>query len=101
MEYMFIDFDLETTEITGRLKHVEGYLDCEKIIISNVRKLLDHDLTDENIILYLKKLSAWLTNALETSQGNADHTNYRYAAGFVDTLLKMPYWKSWMKTIDI
>jgi len=38
---------------------------------------------------------------IETTQQNPDYTNYRYASGFVDTLLKMPYWKSWMKTIDM
>ena len=98
---MAIDFNMETIEIDNNLKQVEGYLDCEKIIISNIKKQLDKDLDDEKIIAYLKKLSVFLSKRIESNQANADCRNYRYAAGFVDTLLKMPYWKSWMKTIDI
>ena len=98
---MIIDFDSEIIEITGKLKQVEGYLDCEKIIIHNIKKQLDNGCDDENIIVYLKKLSAFFDKKIQINQHDADCTNYRYAAGFVDTLLKMPYWKSWMKTIDI
>lgn len=98
---MSIDFDLETIEIANKLKQVEGYLDCEKIIIHNIKKQLDKGFDDEKIIVYLKKLSAFLYKKIESNQGSADCSNYRYAAGFVDTLLKMPYWKSWMKTIDM
>jgi len=98
---MAIDFDIETIEVDNKLKQVEGYLDCEKIIISNIKKQLDKGLDDEKIIVYLKKLSAFLYKKIESNQGNTDCSNYRYAAGFVDTLLKMPYWKSWMNTIDI
>lgn len=97
---MSIDFNLETIEITNKLTQVEGYLDCERIIIRNIKKQLDNGFDDGEIILYLKKLSAWLYKNIEANQGNADCSNYRYAAGFVDTLLKMPYWRSWMKTID-
>ena len=97
---MPIEFDAEINEITDKLEQVEGYLDCEKVIIQNIRKQLQNEQTDENIILYLKKLSNWFEKKMAT-QVNADSTNYRYAAGFVDTLLKMPYWKSWMKTIDM
>lgn len=97
---MSIDFDLEIIEITNKLKQVEGYLDCEIIIIHNIKKQLDNGFNDEKIIVYLKKLSAWFDKKIEFNQGNADCTNYRYAAGFTDALLKMPYWKRWMK-IDI
>ena len=98
---MTINFDIETSEITSKLKQVEGYLDCEKIIVQNIRKQLQNGNNDENIILYLKKLLTWFENKIAVNQINSDCTNYRYAAGFVDTLLKMPYWKSWMKTIDM
>jgi len=98
---MSIDFDLETIEIVNKLKQIVGYLDCEKIIIHNIKKQLDKGFDDENIIVYLKKLSAFLNNKIESTQGNADCSNYRYAAAFVETLLKMPYWRSWMKTIDM
>jgi len=98
---MAIDFDMETIEIDNKLKQVEGYLDSEKVIINNIKKQLEKGSDDEKIIDYLKKLSVFLCKKNESNQGNADCSNYRYAAGFVDTLLKMPYWKSWMKTIDI
>lgn len=97
---MSIDFDSETIEITNKLKQVEGYLDCEKIIIYNIKKQLDNGFDDEKIIMYLKKLSACFDKKIEANQDNADCTNYRYTAGFLNTLLKMPYWRSWMKTID-
>ena len=96
-----IDVDAETTELSKVLKLADGYLSCERIIIQNIIKQLDNDSTDENIVFYLEKLSAFLGNKIKTQQQNEDCTNYRYALGFVDTLLKMPYWKSWMKTIAI
>jgi hypothetical protein len=97
---MTIDFDTEANEITNKLKQVKGYLDCEKIIIRNIQKQLLNGNNDENVILFLRKLSVWFENQITTVQLNADCTNYRYAAGFVDALLKMSYWKSWIKTID-
>jgi len=97
---MTIDFDSEAIEITNKLKQVKGYLDCEKIIIRNVQKQLLNGSNDENVILYLRKLSAWFENEITLVQFNADCTNYRYAAGFIDTLLKMSYWKNWIRTID-
>jgi len=98
---MSIDFDREIIEIVNNLNHSEGYLGCEKIIIHNIKKQLDVGFDDENIIDYHKKLSTWFYQKIETNQGNADCSNYRYAAGFVGTLLKMPYWRSWMKSIDM
>ena len=97
---MSIDFHLETIEIANELKQMEGYLDCEKLINHNIKKQLDNGMDDEKIIVYLKKLSIYFEKKIEINQHNTDCTNYRYAAGFVYTLLKMPYWKSWMKTID-
>lgn len=98
---MSIDFDLETIEIANKLKQAEGYLDCEKIIIHNIKKQIDKSFDDEKIIVYLKKLSAFLSKKIESNQDNAECSNYRYVAAFVDTLLKMTYWRSWMKTIDM
>ncbi len=98
---MIIDFESESIEIHNKLKQVEGYLDCEKIIIYTIKKQLDNGFDDEKIIVYLKMLSVWLAKKREACRGNADGANYRYAAGFIDTLLKMPYWKSWMNTIQM
>ena len=98
---MTIDVNAETKELSKVLKLAEGYLSCERIIIQNIIKQLDNDSTEESIISYLEKLSAFLGNKIKTQEPDEDCTNYRYALGLVDTLLKMPYWKSWMKTIDI
>jgi hypothetical protein len=96
---MPIDLNPEITEITTKLKKAEGYLECEKIVIHNIKKQVERGTSDENIILYLKKLLAWFEGKIEVNRHEADYTNYRYVAGFVDTLIKMPYWKTWMATI--
>lgn len=98
---MRLDFDSETMEITNKLKQVEGYLECEKIVIHNIKKHLDHGSNDENVIEYLKKISAWFDEKILTDLHNVDCTNYRYAAGFIDILLKMPHWKNWINTMEI
>ena len=98
---MSIDSDNELNEITALLNQVEGYLDCEKVVIHNLKKHLDNGKSDESIIEYLNKLSIGLTKKTEIDQLSADCTNYRYVAGFIDTLLKMPYWRSWMQTIKM
>lgn len=98
---MAIDYDLEIIEINTNLRQVRGYFDCEKIIIHNIKKQLNKGFDDENIMEYLKKLSACFDKKIKISQGKADCSNYRYARDFVDTLLQLPYWKSWIKTIDI
>jgi len=54
---MSIDFDLETIEIANKLKQVEGYLDCEKIIIHNIKKQLDKGIAEEKIMVYIVSLS--------------------------------------------
>ena len=98
---MAIDSDNELNKITTLLNQAEGYLDCEKVVIHNLKKHLDNGNSDESIIEYLNKLSIGLTKKTEIDQLSADCTNYRYAAGFIDTLLKMPYWRSWMQTIKM
>jgi hypothetical protein len=97
---MKIDFDQEITEVSSNLDHAEGYLDCEKIITRSIKKKLDKGFDDEKITMYLEKLSVFLSNKIETNPGNADCYYYRYAAGFVETLLKMPYWRSWIKNTE-
>ena len=34
---MGIDFDYEVSEMTPYLQQAEGYLECEKVIVNNVR----------------------------------------------------------------
>ena len=98
---MSIDFGAEADEITGKLKQAQGYLDCEKVVVSHIKKQLENGNTQESITLYLKKLSTHLEAKMPNSPVNPDGINYRYATGFVATLLKMPYWESWIKTLDM
>lgn len=98
---MAIDFDAETSEITSKPKQVEGCLDCEKSNSGKYPQATSRRNNNENIIRYLKRLPAWFENKIIVNQLRTDCTNYRYATGFVNTLLKMPCWRNWMKTIDM
>ena len=51
---MGIDFDYEVSEMTPDLQQAEGYLECEKIIVNNVRKHDTRGLDDKVITNYLK-----------------------------------------------
>ena len=100
METIF-DFDSEIQEIASNLKQVKGYLDCEKIIIHNIQKQLENGYDDKSIENYLGKLGEQIEQRIEVNQNAADCTNYRYVDGFINVLLKMPFWKSWIKTINM
>ncbi|MFC0773769.1 hypothetical protein [Terrimonas alba] len=97
---MPIDFESEITEISGKLSQVEGYLSCEKIIVRNIQKQFQNGKNDENILAYLRGASDWFNKQIKTGQQSAESVNYMYASGFIDTLLKMSYWKNWVRTID-
>ena len=34
------------------------------------------------------------------NKGNEESVNYKYAAGFLNTINNTPYWHSWGKTTD-
>ena len=97
---MKIDFDNEISEMTPDLQQAGGYLECEKVIVNNVRKYIIKGFDDKTIVNYLEKLSAYFKDRIKTAQSTSDCTNYRYADGFINTLIQMPYWRSWMKTMD-
>lgn len=98
---MAIDFEAEMAEMTRNLNNVEGYLDCEKIVIFAIKKQIDSGLTDERIIQFLERLADYFNNMIKDCQGNTDCTRYRFASGFIDVLLKMPNWKSWLVTMNL
>ena len=98
---MRIDFDYEISEMTPNLQRAEGYLECEKVIVNNVRKHVIRGLDDKVITNYLAKLSTYFKDRIKTLQHTGNCTNYRYVEGFINTLLKIPYWRSWIKTIDM
>ena len=98
---MKIDFDYEVSDMTPDLQLAEGYFECEKVIVNNVRKHLIKGHDDKAITNYLEKLSAYFQDRIKASQNTNDYINYRYVEGFISTLIKMPYWRSWVKTMDM
>jgi hypothetical protein len=98
---MKIDPDYEISEMTPDLQQAGGYLECEKVIVNNVRKQIIKGFDDKTIVNYLEKLSAYFKDRIKTSQNTSVCTNYRYVEGFINTLIHMPYWRSWIKTIDM
>jgi len=94
------NFDEEMSAFLTHLKKAEGYLACEKTIIQNIKKYADKGYDDVNMEKYLERLSAYIENLIQASPGSADCINYRYAAGFLNILLRTPRWKNWVKTIE-
>lgn len=98
---MGIDFDYEVSETTPDLQKAEGYLECEKVIVNNVKNHVIMGSDDKVITIYPEKLSTYFKDRIKISQNTSDCTNYRYVEGFINTLIKMPYWRRWIKTIDM
>ena len=98
---MPIDLEYEISEMTPDLQMAEGYLECEQIIINNIRKHVKKGLEDNSIIEFLHKLSGYYKDRINETQNTTDCTNFRYVEGFVNTLIKMPYWRSWIQTINM
>ncbi len=38
---MKIDFEYEASELTGELKSADGYLECEAMVLANIKKYID------------------------------------------------------------
>jgi len=98
---MIIDFEKETDEIIAKLKHVEGYLDCEKVILNNIKKHVEKGFSDTLIEDYMKKLFLYFEELIKSTKDIADCINYRYSEGFLNTLISTPYWRSWIKTTNL
>lgn len=98
---MPIDFYTDAIEVTNSLKKGNSQQDCERIIIGKIKELVLNRKNDEQINLYLKRLSTWLENKMAANRLHGECANYRHAVGIIDTLLKMRSRKSWMKTIDM
>lgn len=98
---MKIDFEYEINVIEPQLKLAKGYLECEKIIINNIRKHTIKEFDDDSIAEFLKKLLSYFAIKVEATKQTNDCINYRYAKSFVNTLVATPYWRSWIKTIKI
>lgn len=98
---MKIDFEFEMNVIEPQLKSAKGYLECERVIINNIRNHALKEFDDDSIAEFLKKLQSYLATKVEATKQTTDCINYRYAKSFVNTLVATPYWRSWIKTIKI
>lgn len=98
---MSINFEQEVLKIIQPIESADGYLECEKIIIKHIREQLANAATGAAIEDYLKKLYHYLDEKISKNQATTDCSNYRYASGFVSTLISTPYWHSWINTINL
>ena len=96
-----MNFTSENEQIANELKLANGYLACEKIILNNILNRFEFGLDDASIENYLKELVTHLEIIIETGKESNFHINYRFAAGFINTLLKVPAWREWVNTIEI
>lgn len=96
-----MDIDYEKDLVTEALKHVSGYLDCEKIIIRHIRKHLENGIHETSIESYLKTMIAHLEASTEASEDANVQMNHRFVIGFIYTLLRTPSWRSWVQSIQI
>lgn len=97
---MKLDFEYEVSELTGELKEADGYLDCEAIILANIKKQADKNISIIFIEGYIKRLRKYFEDKMVINKGNSDCVNYKYAAGFLNTMIATPYWQSWIKTTE-
>lgn len=96
-----MDMDHEISLVKESLEQVSGYLDCEKIIIRNIRKHLENGMDELSIENYLKALIVYLERSTETDGGANRQMNHRFVIGFIYTLLRTSSWRSWVQSIQI
>lgn len=94
---MKIDFEIEISTLTPELKGADGYLNCEHVIVTNIKKHVRKGVAIPVIETYLKKLLVFFEDKMLINKGHTDSVNFRYAAGFLNSVISTPYWHSWMK----
>ena len=52
---MKINYDYEVIELTSNLKLADGYLNCETIVLANIKKHFANEISIPVIESYLKK----------------------------------------------
>ena len=97
---MKIDFGLEVSKLTVDLKSADGYLDCETIVLADIKRQLQNKIAVHTIESYLKQLQKYFEDKSVINRGSEEGVNYKYAAGFLKTINDTPYWHSWAKTTD-
>jgi hypothetical protein len=96
---MKIDMETETKEITPDLQVASSYLECEKVILVNVRKQIERGYDDNSIKDFLKRLYVFFEEKSRYSKQSKEVIHYSYANGIINTLLKTTYWRSWIGCI--
>ena len=94
---MMIVFDKEVKEILTELKKADGYLDCENVILTNLKKHAANGVSIAELDGYLKNLLEYVEDKTVINKGTEDYTNLIYAGGFLRTITSTPYWHSWIK----
>lgn len=93
-------FENETKDILYDLNNANGYLDCENVIIYNLKKHVINGVPIPDIDNYLKKLLTYMQDKTVINKGNKEWINYQYAAGFLNTIVSTPNWHSWIKIAE-
>lgn len=94
------DFENEVIELTSELKKADGYLQCEAIILANMQKQADKNNSITFIVSCLKRLQKYFEDKAVINKGNVDCVNYKYAVGFLNTVIATPYWHSWIRATN-
>ena len=97
MSKRLIIFDNETKEINIDLKKADGYMDCERIIIHNLKKHVGNKVSTFDLEAYPKKMLRYIEDKEIINRGNGICINYKYAVGFIKTIIDTPSWHSWLK----
>ena len=97
---MKINFDYDLSALIKDLKTADGYLDYETNVLVNIKRQLYNRIAIHTIDSYLKQLKKYFEDKSVINKGNEESVNYKYAAGFLNTINNTPYWHSWGKTTD-
>jgi hypothetical protein len=94
---MKIEFEKESAEIIANLKYAGYHLDCERVILYNIKKLFEMGLSEQMITGYMEKLFLILENLSKSTEDVLERFNYKHSAHFLNSLQSTPYWRNWIK----
>lgn len=97
---MKINFEAEVKVLASQLKLGDGYLDCEQIITTNIKKKIQDGITIPAIEIYLKQLRSFFEDKMVINKGSLEAVNFKYAVGFLTSIIATPFWQSWMQTAE-
>ena len=95
---MNVNFENEAKELITKLRSADGYLECEKLIISFAEKYLVNGKLPQDMGSILNKLLNYIQNLVAANKNTTDCINFGYATGYLTTLVETPHWYSWIDT---